>query len=152
MSRSMLCIFIFFWYSCIETKKTSVFHRLTHLDKVYEPLDSTDIGQEYQYIVISNPPNRLDSLFTLIQKYNDTTLNACTIEKQKNLYLRRFFKESTDTPIDFENKNDFTSDYITDHTEDLLAFIEFNPKFGWTFKVKYQNRWKNIKEGLSCIN
>lgn len=127
------------------------------LSDLRSDLDMNETGngrQIAEYFVISNPPKNLDSLYALVSKYNDTTLNYCKItDKEFVAYKRFFYKETKATPRDYKESVGFVSDEIVDHLDDLIAYLEYDKKTNWKFKIKTNNNpdeWRETQIEFDC--
>ncbi len=105
--------------------------------------DNTTNGQFAEYYVIENCPVESDLRAAEIQTYNKRTLNIDKIEsKHPSFYSRYFYQESDKLTRYYEEEDDFISDQIEDHIDDLIATVEYRENGKWVFKVKTEpNTW-----------
>ena len=124
------------------TNDTTTFYELKSL-RFELQADSATRGQQAEYFVIENCPTDLNERVTEIQAFNKRTLNVDKIEsKQPSFYSRYFYQESSKLTRYYEEEDDFISDQIEDHIDDLIATVEYREKGNWVFKVKTEpNTW-----------
>lgn len=99
----------------------------------------------YDVVFILNPPGDYNDLLKLIESYNQKTILRDTVQANYDMFERYFFKESKDTPRDFEDDESFSPDRLFDHRDDLIAIYSMRTcrsddktkKYKWWFKHKY---------------
>ncbi|MCW3805207.1 hypothetical protein [Plebeiibacterium marinum] len=135
---------LIFTFSCNQSTE---FYSLNKLS--FEHLNKNNQKQIYEYIVIANPPVIQDSLILLLTNYNNTTINFEALNNDNVIfYQRSFYKETRDTPRDYEEDHSFISNIIADHIDDLIAVVKKDKNDNWTLKLKIQNnpdKWKELK-------
>lgn len=109
--------------------------------------DSTTNGQLAEYFIVENCPKDTAELIKRIQEFNKRTLNKDKIEQKKpSFYTRYFYKESNSLTRYYDEGEDFISDVIEDHIDDLIATVEYRKENEWMFKVKISNKPDNWME------
>ncbi len=146
MRNTLLILIILFFYSCKE-KKPEFFY-----------LESEKYVKEtftLEHIVIANPPDNLDSLAVIVNKYANVHLDMC--KKMKNTDKRKFniffYKEGYNMPRDFKSTgNDcWSSEYIGCQTDYIICAIEYgNHGIEFTARKDVYSDWVKFKYNLDC--
>lgn len=129
MKNALIYFLAFLLSSCHAD--TGFFH-LTHEDSNRD----NDIRK---HIVIANPPEKLDALYSAISDYvNKDGYLFNTAEQSISIY---FYKETGFTPRDFESNDDdcnFDSKNIGCHTDDIIGVLEKdgNETKIWVLKLR----------------
>jgi len=133
-----------FALSC--NRKTEIIE-LTSLSSYYN-----DGNTKVVYFVISNPPEKKDSLLSLVSKHFQSFAPNDTISKYYR-YNHEYYKETRFTPRNYKEewKGYFNHDYIDNHTKDLLIEIRIKPEYNrqtisfykkGDIEEKIETKWK----------
>ncbi len=145
--NTVLILILVSFYSCKE-QKTEFFY--------LESEKAVTNVRTYEHIVIANPPNNLDSLVVIINKYSNEHLNMC--KKMKNIDKKWFniffYKESYNMPRDFKSTGDdcWSSEYIGCQTDYIICVIKYGGDFDFEFTARKDvySDWVEFKYDLDC--
>ncbi|RZK11832.1 MAG: hypothetical protein EOO43_19060 [Flavobacterium sp.] len=112
-----VCIFLFF--GCDQ--KTPKFILRPDKAKAYS---HDNISYYTEVVIIANPPSNTSDLINLISRYNERTVSKFDIEQHYDVYIRDFYKESADTPVDFQDDDGFSPNLLGDHVNDFICSLK----------------------------
>jgi hypothetical protein len=110
---------ILLFASCKEKRTEFVYISKRHSTYTVE-------GKNYEteVVFIINPPTDATTCIKLIEAYNDSTVNKSKIESSFDHFERAFYRESANTPRDFEDDLSFITDLLADHRKDHIASFQ----------------------------
>ncbi len=84
----------------------------------------------YETYIIVNPPSGKKLLLEIAQKHNESlAVHNDSIAGKYDYFMRRYYRESKQTPVDFiDDKGGFDSDRLDDHSDDFVFAVEMKSK------------------------
>lgn len=106
--RMIVLCGILIWSSCNNSNTTTKFIYLPKLE--HKGMADIDLQLKpvwYQYALIENAPDNIDSLQHLIKHYSDSIVNKAAVEGHYARYFIQFFNHSGNTESYTKGKDDF---------------------------------------------
>jgi hypothetical protein len=128
--------FYFVRYTVLFIKENEIidinpsWNALTGKTKIMEFKDPNSRESNRVYFVISNPPEKEDSLLNLVSEHFRSYAPNDTIKKYGGMYVHEYYKETWNTRYDYKTPKgkDFGYDYISRRGNDLLVMINVWPE------------------------
>lgn len=117
--KNIFFILIVLCIGCSKTKGPTEFYVPKSRIHTFTTVEGERRYQDVVFII--NPPSDYSDLLKLAEEYNERTVLKDTIQRNYDTFDRYFFKESSNTPRDFEDDESFSPDRLFDHKDDLIA-------------------------------